>query len=97
MGLVRAIVIIAAWLIAMSATADATEVNSLPSSPPVVASQLVYCPVGSTVDYKCTFAQVSTFVLDNLGALPICTPGSTVAPVPTGQPFQCGGVILIAQ
>lgn len=30
-------------------------------------------------------------------ALPACTPGSTVAPVPAGQPFVCSGLVLIAQ
>jgi hypothetical protein len=29
--------------------------------------------------------------------LPTCTPGSTTAPVPSGQPFLCGGFVLFAQ
>ena len=29
--------------------------------------------------------------------LPACVPGSTAAPVPAGQPFACGGFVLIAQ
>lgn len=30
-------------------------------------------------------------------SLPTCTPGSDVAPVAAGQPFLCGGLVLIAQ
>lgn len=45
--------------------------------------------------YKLDFTSISISGL--LGALPSCTPGSTVAPVATGQPFICGGVIMIAQ
>ena len=29
--------------------------------------------------------------------LPACTPGSNIAPVPSGQAFQCQGFILVAQ
>ena len=81
----------------LPAMAAGSTVYALPSSPAIVGSQLVYCPVGVASNYKCTFTQVQTFVLSGLGALPACTPGSSVAPVPTGQPFQCAGVILIAQ
>lgn len=32
-----------------------------------------------------------------ISTLPACTPGSTTAPVAAGQPFLCGGMVLIAQ
>ena len=32
----------------------------------------------------------------SLATLPVCA-SQTVAPVPTGQPYQCQGIILIAQ
>jgi hypothetical protein len=46
-----------------------------------------------------TFTGTTTFPAGSiaLGSLPSCTPGSSIAPVPTGQAFQCSGVILIAQ
>jgi hypothetical protein len=46
-------------------------------------------PVSGTLT-QATFAS-------GVAALPSCTPGSTTAPVPAGQPFRCAGLILIAQ
>ena len=31
-----------------------------------------------------------------ISTLPVCV-SNTVAPVPTGQPYQCSGIVLIAQ
>lgn len=47
----------------------------------------------------CLSALAGTFYLYQpaLSGLPSCTPGSMVAPVPTGQPFLCAGIVLIAQ
>lgn len=44
------------------AFAASSNVNSLTASGAIVGSQLTYCPVGATTDYKCTFTQVDTFI-----------------------------------
>ncbi len=81
--------------IARAAEAKAIQSSSLgqPGGPALLGSSgtvpLGQIPVGTGS------AQVAPGNL--LTALPACTAGSTVAPVPTGQPFQCGGIILIAQ
>ena len=45
-----------------SAFAAGSTVNALPSSPAVVGTQLVYCPVGTANDYKCTMSQLATYM-----------------------------------
>lgn len=42
--------------------AAGTSPANMTASPAVVASQIVWCPVGLTADYKCTFTQIATFI-----------------------------------
>lgn len=44
------------------AFAASSNVNSLTASGSIVGTQLIYCPIGASTDYKCTFTQVGTFL-----------------------------------
>ena len=72
-----------------------SSVNNLPVSPPIVGTQLTYCPVGSSNDYKCTFAQVAAFVSANLAAGAAATNLGFV-PAPANNPTFTGTVTLPA-
>lgn len=63
-----------------SALAAGSNVNSLSASPAVVASQLLYCPISNTNDYKCTFTQVDAFINSQFsGDLSVTGPGVATA------------------
>src|SRR6185437_6938726 len=38
-----------------------SNVNSLTASPAIVGTQLFYCPIGATTDYKCSAAQIAAY------------------------------------
>ena len=66
---------------------SATVAMQMPNGVPIPIGTLnpttgVYTPAG---------------VARGVMVLPSCAAGSTTAPVPTGQPFQCAGLIMIAQ
>jgi len=61
-------------------------------SPGIAALLAAYAPLAGA-----TFTGTVALPSINVTALPTCTPGSSVAPVPTGYAFSCSGVILIAQ
>ena len=61
-------------------------------SPGLAALLAAYAPLSGA-----TFTGTVALPSINVSSLPLCTPGSSVAPVPTGYAFSCSGVILIAQ
>jgi hypothetical protein len=53
--------LIAFTLSARNAEAASSNVNSLTASGAIVGSQLFYCPIGASTDYKCTAAQIAAY------------------------------------
>lgn len=39
-----------------------TPPNSMTASSAIIGSQIVWCPIGLSADYKCTFTQIDTFI-----------------------------------
>ena len=73
---IRALILAAVVFVApFAAMASGSNVNSLPPSPAIVGTQLVYCPIGAISDYKCTFNQIATFIGSN--AIPNVPSGSS--------------------
>lgn len=62
----RLIALMMAFLLSVAPVLADSTVNNLPVSPSITGTQIVYCPVGSTNDYKCTFSQIATFVNSTL-------------------------------
>ena len=59
----RLIAAIACLAFGTSSTfAASSNVNSLGASGAIIGTQLVYCPIGASTDFKCTFTQIDTFI-----------------------------------
>src|SRR6202000_1037805 len=70
------------------AEAASSNVNSLTSSPAIVGSQLTYCPVGASTDYKCSFTQIDTFINSNFsGDCTVASGGAVTCTKTNGTSF----------
>lgn len=56
-----------------------TPPNSMTASSAIIGSQIVWCPIGSSADYKCTFTQIATFIQSTLGTAALANTGTSGA------------------
>lgn len=72
-------IIIIILLFCSSLAQAQTPPNNMNASPTIVGTQIVWCPVGSTADYKCTFNQIATFIQSTLGSAALANTGTSGA------------------
>lgn len=74
------------------ALAASSNVNSLGASPAIIGSQLFYCPIGATNDYKCTATQLGAFAYSLMsGDATASGTGAVVVSGTNGNPFTSFG------
>jgi nucleoside permease NupC len=76
-------------------TAEATVASAAAAAQTTADAAFPASSAGTAATQNVGPGGVAPYTL--ITALPACTGGSTTAPVPTGQAFQCQGLVLIAQ
>lgn len=71
-------------LLGVQAHAQGTRPGDMTASSAIVGSQIVWCPTGTTADFKCTFTQIDTFITSTAATW---TAAQVFAPATVAGPY----------